>query len=68
MAMIVRLIGCPRGITKTPMLIFKNRLRSYPMQGVLDIVEGVYYRIGPKGIHFQKDQHGRTKILFMDNC
>lgn len=80
MTMIVCLTRGPQSIIETPMLIFKNRLRSYPMQGVPDNVEGVYYRIGPKGsndtvvfpkyikdIHFLKEQHGRTKILFMDN-
>ena len=33
----------------TPMLIFQNAKRSYPIQELPDTVPGVAYRTGPKG-------------------
>lgn len=46
--MIVRITEGPSAIIETPMVIFKNRNRFYPIRGIHDDVPGVCYRTGPK--------------------
>jgi hypothetical protein len=64
----------------TPMLIFKNKARNYPLRGVPDNVEGACYITGPNGFidgtvmkmylesprtWGHKDQH---RVLWLDNA
>lgn len=49
MTMIVHITGGATSCIGTPMLIFQNVKRSYPIQGLPDTVPGVAYRTGPKG-------------------
>ena len=49
MTMIVHITGGASSRTGTPMLIFQNAKRSYPIQALPDTVSGVAYRTGPKG-------------------
>ncbi|KAI9922222.1 hypothetical protein PsorP6_000227 [Peronosclerospora sorghi] len=53
MTMMVNLTGGPNSQIATPMLIFQNAKRSYPIQGLPDDVPGVTYRAGPKGCFFR---------------
>ncbi|KAL3700031.1 hypothetical protein R1sor_018053 [Riccia sorocarpa] len=82
MTMIVRLSGGRNAQIETPMLIFQNKDRSYPIRGVPDNIPGACYRTGPKGWNDSKvfplwckekraiarDLEGHTRILYMDNC
>jgi hypothetical protein len=79
MTMIVRVT---QGGIMAPMLILTNDNRSYPIRGTPDDQQGVCYRSQPSGWMeqrlmpvffnepraYQQDQHGRRKIVFMDNC
>ncbi|KAI9911134.1 hypothetical protein PsorP6_009189 [Peronosclerospora sorghi] len=47
--MMANLTGGPNSQIATPMLIFQNTKRSYPIQGLQDDVPGVTYRTVPKG-------------------
>ena len=49
MTMIVHITGGTSSRIGTPMLIFQNEKRSYPIQGLPDTVPGVAYQTGPKG-------------------
>ena len=49
MTMVIRIIGGIWAAIVTPMIIFTNQMRNYPIHGVEDNVLGVYYWIGPKG-------------------
>lgn len=80
--MMVRLTGGVNARIETPMLIFKNVKRSYPIQGVPDNVPGVCYRTGPKAWMDGKVFKAwlsepraikplpfeQMRILFIDNC
>ena len=82
MTMIVRITGGVNAKVYPSMMIFKNKDRNYPIRGLIDDVEGVSYRTGPKGwmdkrVFVQwlderranpRDRYGRTKVIFMDNC
>ncbi|CAM6103572.1 unnamed protein product [Calypogeia fissa] len=83
LTMVVRLSGGRESYIQTPMLIFQNDLRSYPIGGVPDDIPGVCYRSGPRGwndtivfpqylmerrVWNQLDRLGRKRILYMDNC
>lgn len=48
-SMLIRMTGGVDARTEVPMLIFKNRNRSYPAQGLVDNVTWVWYRSGAKG-------------------
>jgi hypothetical protein len=64
------------------MVLFTNKNRAYPIQGIRDDVPGVCYRIGPRGWidsqlllewfsearSYQLDIYGRMKHVWMDNC
>jgi hypothetical protein len=64
------------------MLIFTNGNSRYPIRGPDDNIPGVSYRSGPKSwmdqalfpkfflelCAFQPDLHGRTKVVWIDNC
>eukprot|EP00171_Calliarthron_tuberculosum_P021226 IDg21226t1 len=45
----IRLTGGLAAMIQPPMLIFRNKTRSYPIRGVPDDLPGVCYRTGPKG-------------------
>jgi hypothetical protein len=49
MTMVVRIIGGVRAAIMTPMIIFTNQMRNYPIHGVEDNVPRVCYRTGSKG-------------------
>ena len=82
MTMVVRISGGPRSIVETPMMIFCNNNRSYPMRGLPDDVPGVSYRTGPKGWMdglvfaqwlgnrraISRDLQGRKRVIFLDHC
>ncbi|KAL3687832.1 hypothetical protein R1sor_014141 [Riccia sorocarpa] len=82
MMMIVRLTGGRDPRIETPMIIFQNKDRRYPMRGVPDYIPGVCYRTRPKGwddtLSFPqwcqenpvitRDHDDRTRIIYMDNC
>ncbi|KAL3682857.1 hypothetical protein R1sor_000879 [Riccia sorocarpa] len=82
MTMIVRLIGRRDSRIETPMIIFQNKDRRYPIRGIPDDIPGVCYRTGPKGWNdmtifpqwfketrvISRDRHDRTGIIYMDNC
>ena len=82
MTMVLRISGGVNSKIEAPFIIFTNKKRSYPIQGIPDDVEGVSYRTGPKGWMDQKlfvdwlsepraidkDPAGRTRVIFMDNC
>jgi hypothetical protein len=82
MTMIIRISGGISSRIEAPMVIFKNKDRKYPIQGVPDNIAGVSYRTGPKGWNDKKlfptwfaepraylpDRYGRVKALFLDNC
>ncbi len=81
--MIVRLTGGKRAQIETPLLIFINKSRNYPLRNIPDDVLGVCYRTSPKGAidgqtfteYFkQKRAHCRTpgdnrpRTIFWDTC
>jgi hypothetical protein len=82
MTMIVRITGGHQAKIKTPMVLFTNKNRAYPIQGIRDDVPGVCYRIGPRGWidsqlllewcseprSYQPDIHRRMKHVWIDNC
>ena len=82
LTLVVRISGGWRSAIEDPMLIFTNVERDYPMRGLPDNVPGVTYRTSPKGWMdqtlfpqyfeepraFQSDVHGRTKVVWCDNC
>ena len=49
MTMMVHITGGASSRIRTPMLIFQDAKRSYPIQGLPDTVPGVAYQTGPKG-------------------
>lgn len=49
MTMLIRLSGGRKARIEPPLMIFKNKTRSYPIRGVPDDVPGVAYRSGPRG-------------------
>lgn len=79
---VVRITGANGGRIETPMVIFQNALRSYPIAGCPDNIDGVCYRSSPKG-WMDKDLFGeyftesrtitalpneRIRKLYIDNC
>jgi hypothetical protein len=82
MTMVVRISGGRRSLIEAPILIFTNGNSKYPIRGLDDNIPRVSYRIGPKGWMdqalfpefllepraFQPDLHGRTKVIWADNC
>ena len=82
MTMVVRISGGRRAMIESPMIIFCNENRNYPIRGLEDSIPGVCYRTGPKGWMdqsifpqyfeepraFQPDIYNRTKLLWVDNC
>ena len=82
MTLVVRISGGHRFMIEASMLIFTNPNSSYPIRGLDDNIPRVSYRIGPKGWMdqnlfanffeepraFQPDLHGRTKLIWVDNC
>ncbi|KAL3678328.1 hypothetical protein R1sor_021284 [Riccia sorocarpa] len=82
MTMIVRLTGGRNARIETPMIIFQNKDRRYPIRGVPDDILGVCYRTWPKGWNdtlifpqwckenrvITRDRADCTRIIYMDNC
>lgn len=82
MTMLVRLSGGPKAIIETPLIIFKNKSRSYPIRNLPDNIPGVAYRTGPKGwmdssnmLEWLKERRvmkelpgNKIRELFIDNC
>jgi hypothetical protein len=82
MTMVVRISGGRRSLIEAPMLIFTNGNSRYPIWRLNDNILGVSYKTGPKGWMdhalfsefflesrvFQPDLHGRTKVIWVDNC
>ena len=82
MTMVIRISGGRRSMIEVPMLIFTNSNGNYPIRGLDDNIPGVCYRTGPKGWMdqtlfaeyffepraFQSDVHGRSKVVWVDNC
>jgi hypothetical protein len=82
MTMVVRISRGRRSLIEAPMLIFTNGNSTYPIRGLDDNIPGVSYRTGPKSWMdqalfpefflepraFQLDLHGRTKVVWVDNC
>ena len=82
MTMVVRISEGLQSLIEAPMLIFTNGNSRYPIRGLDDNIPGISYRIGPKGWMdhalfskiflephaFQPDLHGRTRIIWIDNC
>ena len=82
MTLVVRISGGRRSIIEAHMLIFINSNSSYPIRGLDDNIPRVSYRTGPKGWMdqnlfanffqepraFQPNLHGRTKLIWVDNC
>ena len=80
--MMFRISGCRDAIIENSFLVFQNKHRSYPIQGVAEGKYGVSYRSGSKGwidrtvfsqyFGERKVVHalpnGRKRILFIDNC
>lgn len=80
--MLVRVTGGRYAIISPPLMIFKNKDRSYPIRNVSDNIPGVAYRTGPKRWMDPKimeswlDEHrtvkalpnGRITKLYLDNC
>ena len=54
MTMMVRITGGVSSRICSPMMIFQNKNRSYPIRGVADDVVGACYRTGPKGWNDKK--------------
>ena len=48
MTMMVTITGGVRSRIVAPMMIFMNKNRNYPIQGVPDTISGASYRTGPK--------------------
>jgi hypothetical protein len=48
MTMMVTITGGTQARIVAPMMIFMNKNRSYPIQGVPDTISGASYRTGPK--------------------
>jgi hypothetical protein len=82
MTMIVRITCGRQEKIETPMVLFTNKNRAYPIQGLPNDVPGVCYRTGPRGWidsqlllewfsearSYQLDIYGRMKHVWMDNC
>ena len=82
MTLVVQISRGRRSMIEAPMLIFTNPNSSYPIRGLDDNIPRVSYRTGPKGWMdqnlfadffeepraFQPDLHGRTKLIWVDNC
>jgi hypothetical protein len=82
MTLVVRITGGKAARVTSPMLIFQNENKSYPIRGVPDDVQGACYRTGKKGWTDQRvfreylmerramwpDQKGRLKTIYLDNC
>jgi hypothetical protein len=82
MTMEVRISEGCRSLIEAPMLIFTNGNSTYPIRGLDDNIPGVSYRTKPKSwmdqalfpeffsepCAFQPDLHGRTKVVWVDNC
>ncbi|RAW34864.1 hypothetical protein PC110_g8850 [Phytophthora cactorum] len=82
MTMVARISSGASGYIHPPMMIFTNADRCYPIRGVKGDVDGVCYRIGPKGWmdkaldrEYLKepraicaDPRGRPNTVFLDNC
>ena len=49
MTMIVHITGGANSRIGTPILIFQNAKRTYPIKGLPDTVTGLAHRTGPKG-------------------
>ena len=79
---IVRITGGRRAQIQTPMLVFTNANRNYPIEGVPDDVAGACYRTAPKGWvdeevfsqyfdeprTYQGDPLRRLKHVWVDSC
>ena len=80
-SMVLRMSGGEHSRLTCPMLIFKNKSRSYPIRNVPDDVPGVTYRSAPKGFMDRllftqwlqeprcnpSDMMKRPTYLFLDN-
>jgi hypothetical protein len=79
MTMVLKISGRRHSMIETPMFIFTNAYRSYPIRGLEDTIPGVTYRTGPKGWMdqsifpeyfnepqaFQADVQQRTKVVLI---
>ena len=82
MTMVVLISGGYKASILTPMMIFKNENRAYPIRGLSDNVPGVVYRSGPRGWMdrelfpqwlrerrvIPKGANGEKSVIFLDNC
>jgi hypothetical protein len=81
MTMVVCITGGVRATIMTPMIIFTNQMRNYPIRGIQHNVLGVCYRTKPKGWMdiklflqyfaepqaYQGDPHQHLKHVWCDN-